>query len=260
MCGIFFSLSKAESIHPAEKTNRLIYSRGPDSRQSHVVRISPERDRDDQVDNPDGCDDDPISSIYLSFTSSVLALRGDYIEVQPLVDSTAQSQSVLCWNGEAWKIADEPVRGNDARVVFQLLLEATRSSGIRNGRRRQRAPLTAIAQVISSISGPFSFVFYDGIGSRIIYGRDYLGRRSLLHACDERGNFRISSVCDGSPSKHFEEVGTDGIHVIDLTRPIRTTGDSDLDADLYTGFEKDTIFWGTEVNVSALVSIPVPPH
>ena len=245
MCGIFFSLSKSEFVYPAETTNRLINSRGPDSHQSHFIRVSFARDWPDFSDG-----DEPGSSIYLNFTSSVLALRGDHVEVQPLVD--AASQSVLCWNGEAWKIGDEPVQRNDARCVFELLLEAVHSQKIQEnsncepGRRARH--LTHFTQAISSISGPYSFVFYDGIGSRIIYARDYLGRRSLLHGYDDTANFKISSVCDGSPSNHFEEVGTDGIYVVDLSRP--STGDQGA------GFETETISWETDGNGSSLVSIP----
>lgn len=244
MCGIFFSLSNVDLVHPEENTNKLISNRGPDSLQSHHVRLR----------------DDSELPIYLSFISSVLALRGDHVEEQPLVDTA--SQSVLCWNGEAWKINGGIVQGNDACQIFQLLLDAVRppasqpdfDSDIKR-EDYKRNTMEKFAQALSSISGPFSFLFYDGYGSRIFYGRDYLGRRSLLHGCDSEGNFKIASVCDGTPSKHFEEVGTDGIHVMDVSRLL-----SDGIPDVVPGqpdharFVEDTIAWESDESSSALVS------
>ena len=246
MCGIFFSLSSADFVYPEEHTKQLISSRGPDSIKTYCVRLG----------SPNGPCHETKGSIYLTFLSSVLALRGDHVEVQPLVDS--QSQSVLCWNGEAWKIAGETVQGNDACQVFRLLLDAVQSH---NDLDQDVAAnlLEKVAQAIRRISGPFSFIFYDGVGSRIFYGRDYLGRRSLLHGCDSEGNFKIASVCDGTLSKHFEEVRTDGIHVIDVSHlhsdgiPDAVLGQAD-----HTRFVAETILWETAEVSSALVSHPVP--
>ena len=215
MCGIYFSISTSGFVSPDEKTLSLLRNRGPDCICEHKFQLPCQNkvSESSSAQQP--------SHLRLTFISTVLALRGDHIQSQPLVD--ASSQSVLCWNGEAWRVSEEPVRGNDTQYVFQLLLEALKPSpsssenstpSIQPDARRQS--LQKLATVISRISGPFSFVLYDGFHSRIIYGRDSLGRRSLLSGWDEAGSFKISSVCDGTSSKYFDEVDTDGLHVIEL--------------------------------------------
>ncbi|EAS31557.3 cytoplasm protein [Coccidioides immitis RS] len=241
MCGIFFSLSSTEFVHPEEDTQRIVRNRGPDSYRAHHACVS--------CPTPSGgdeqCDGDADCKRYLTFISSVLALRGDHVEAQPLVDPS--SQSVLCWNGEAWKISNEIISGNDTHRVFQLFLESVRPSEDPTRSYACEDPLPRLAHAVSTISGPFSFVFYDGYASRIIYGRDFLGRRSLLTGWDGRGNFKISSVCDGSSSNCFEEVTTDGIHVIHLARGSRIV-------------DITTIPWvhGTS-SLTAVPSAPIPP-
>lgn len=210
MCGIFFSLGSKGFIHPEEDTQCIIRNRGPDSYQAHEVCL-PQH----------GTAGDSGRKRYLTFISSVLALRGDHTETQPSIDAT--SQSVLCWNGEAWKISGKTVTGNDTHQIFQLFLESVKPPVDSDALETPtgQSSLNTLAHTISRISGPFSFVFYDGFGSRIIYGRDFLGRRSLLSGWDSEGNLKISSVCDGTSSNCFEEVTTDGIHVIDLSCDVR---------------------------------------
>jgi asparagine synthetase B (glutamine-hydrolysing) len=145
----------------------------------------------------------------------VLSLRGDHVYAQPLVDSS--TQSVLCWNGEAWKIAGEPIQDNDTESIFESFLRATDSL---LDAVDHEDPVRKIAGVISNITGPFSFVFYDAVNSRLYFSRDCLGRRSLLQGLDESGNLRICSVCDSSSSSHFEEVDTDGVHFIDFEQDV----------------------------------------
>ncbi|KAJ9228883.1 hypothetical protein DTO207G8_4823 [Paecilomyces variotii] len=209
MCGIFFSLSTSGPVLPAEETATLLRNRGPDSFQTHTI----------QLGIPPG--QDSVEKLSLTFISTVLALRGDHVHAQPLIDDA--SKSVLCWNGEAWKISDDPVQGNDTELIFSLFLDCVKVNG---DVASPPDSLGRICNLVNSISGPFSFVFYDGINSRIYYSRDCLGRRSLLQGVDEEGNLRICSICDGTSSTHFEEVDTNGLHMIDLAR---TFHDDSLD-------------------------------
>lgn len=209
MCGIFFSLSTSGPVLPAEETATLLRNRGPDSFQTHTI----------QLESRPG--QDSVEKLSLTFISTVLALRGDHVHAQPLVDDA--SKSVLCWNGEAWKISDDPVQGNDTELIFSLFLDCVKVNG---DVASPPDSLGRICNLVNSISGPFSFVFYDGINSRLYYSRDCLGRRSLLQGVDEEGNLRICSICDGTSSTHFEEVDTNGLHMIDLAR---TFHDDSLD-------------------------------
>ncbi|KAJ5972222.1 Asparagine synthase [Penicillium vulpinum] len=198
MCGIFFSLSSSKPTPPTQETCDLLQKRGPDSYKTHTTQK--DINAQDGVSSP--------LSYYLTFTSTVLSLRGDHVYMQPLVDPT--TQSVLCWNGEAWKIAGERVQGNDTERVFNLFLQAVDGD--------QKGSLERMAEAIASLSGPFAFVFYDAVNSKLFYSRDCLGRRSLLEGFDEDENLKICSICDSASVDYFKEVGTEGVCTIDLTR------------------------------------------
>jgi hypothetical protein len=235
MCGIFFSLSTSKPVLPNDKIRSWLQSRGPDNFQIHSVQLECPRE---DVRGPGAL------PVHLTFVSTVLALRGDHLRPQPLVDS--QSQSVLCWNGEAWKIAGDPIRGNDTEVIFEKFLEATIDSSAENGRKpRPEDTIRRLTSFISSISGPFSFVFYDGFHSRLFFSRDCLGRRSLLQCVDECGNLMICSVSD---NKSFEEVETDGLRMIDLT----CIKQQDLpgQASGPVSFQVDIIPWSHDASIS----------
>ncbi|KAJ5138665.1 Asparagine synthase [Penicillium bovifimosum] len=198
MCGIFFSLSTSKPTPSTQETCDLLQKRGPDSYKTHTLQKD--------ITTEDGVS--PPLSYYLTFTSTVLALRGDHVYTQPLVDPA--TQSVLCWNGEAWKIAGERVQGNDTERVFNLFLQA-----VDNDRTKS---VEKMAEAIASLSGPFAFVFYDAVNSRLYYSRDSLGRRSLLQGFDEDGNLKICSICDSASADCFKEVDTEGVCTIDLDR------------------------------------------
>ncbi|KAK4864944.1 hypothetical protein LT330_001567 [Penicillium expansum] len=149
MCGIFFSLSSSKPTPSTQETCTLLQKRGPDSYKTHTAKKD--------INAQDG--ESPPLSYYLTFTSTVLSLRGDHVYMQPLVDPT--TQSVLCWNGEAWKIAGERVEGNDTERVFNLFLQAVDGD--------QNDSVERMSEAIASLSGPFAFVFYDAVNSRLFY-------------------------------------------------------------------------------------------
>ena len=206
MCGIFFSLGASEPILPNKETCSLLRNRGPDSFQVHQVTQDAKSSIDESV------------AVHLTFVSTVLSMRGDHVVSQPLVDDT--TQSVLCWNGDAWKIAGNPIQGNDTELIFKLFLEAVQP---RPGQIESQSAVRRLQDVISSVSGPFAFVFYDAVNSRVFFSRDCLGRRSLLQGVDGDGNFKICSLCDSTSATHFEEVGSDGVYMIDSTRTVLDT-------------------------------------
>ncbi|PGH01560.1 hypothetical protein AJ80_08995 [Polytolypa hystricis UAMH7299] len=262
MCGIFFSLSTRGFIQPDDETTRLLQSRGPDSFQIHSVHLG-----DTEVD-AQSVENSP-SSLYLTYISTVLSLRGDHVQVQPLVDPS--SKSVLCWNGEAWKTFNELVNGNDAQHIFQIFLRAfqpdtplsgSESTTSSSSTKSDQESLKRLSQIISGISGPFSFVFYDGFRSRVFYGRDYLGRRALMSGWDSLGNFKICSVCDGTSSTHFEEVGTNGIHMIDIAPLFQDRTPTLAEHSLKSCVKVETIPWKHDSEVDGQVyhlKSPIPP-
>ena len=155
-------------------------------------------------------------SRFLTFVSTVLSLRGDSIINQPLEDP--KSGSLLCWNGEAWKIDNALVQGNDAKAVFDLLLQASQSCSNcpHDGSSSPEQGVQNVIQAIGSIIGPYAFVFYDARRRRVFYGRDALGRRSLVIKRYGAGSLAISSVPDATEADGWDEVEADGVYMLDF--------------------------------------------
>jgi asparagine synthetase B (glutamine-hydrolysing) len=144
------------------------------------------------------------SPYWISAMSTVLALRGDHVTVQPFIDPS--SGSVLCWNGEAWKIGSDSVEGNDGQVLFDLLIRASSTQ------KSVTKSIVTIVNILQTVSGPFAFVFVDKIHSQIYLGRDRLGRRSLLYKVDsDSTSLHFSSVADASDGP-WQEVEADAIY------------------------------------------------
>ncbi|KAL8997242.1 MAG: hypothetical protein Q9169_003435 [Polycauliona sp. 2 TL-2023] len=204
MCGIFFTNSNGLDVAPSIELLDRLSRRGPD----HLGRTTAK-----------------CSIGSLSFISSVLSLRSGGLVEQPLSDP--RTGSVLCFNGEAWHLDNAVIRGNDTRVVFDLLLQATASADplLLFGRGNQVDQ--AVVNALSRISGPFAFIYYDAIHSKVFYGRDPIGRRSLLTYNGEEG-FMVSSIpFAASSAGTWSEVEANGIYAIsseldETSRPLES--------------------------------------
>ncbi|KAF3767013.1 hypothetical protein M406DRAFT_251808 [Cryphonectria parasitica EP155] len=192
MCGIHAVISASKPIGIPANLQRCLCNRGPDHIATHETQLGSKADAD------------APTTRYLSFTSTVLALRGDHVARQPFVDPS--SGSVLCWNGEAWRFRHHDVAGNDGEAIAGLLAGAVR--------RGETEREEAILKVLRSIDGPFAFVFFDKASKKLYFGRDRLGRRSLLFRRDGH-QLVLSSVAD-SVDPQWKEVEADGIYVLDL--------------------------------------------
>lgn len=92
-----------------------------------------------------------------------------------------------------------PVGVNDAEEVLKLLLSA-------------ETPEKGFA----GIAGPWACVFFDAVRGRVWFGRDCLGRRSLLELRkgDWKDGVTIASVGDGHEG--WKEVEAEGLRYFDL--------------------------------------------
>ncbi|EPS44856.1 hypothetical protein H072_1160 [Dactylellina haptotyla CBS 200.50] len=196
MCGILFELSHAADSSSPSVSGALVDNvgrRGPDSLRTVEVTVS--------------------SSLRLKFTASVLSLRGTAVVPQPLSapssnrDDVTQHEApeyVLCWNGEAWRFDGQefPADENDTQLIFQKLSSC-------DGR---------VQDVLQLVEGPFAFVFYDGPRKRIWFGRDWLGRRSLLFKklTAASSGIAICSISGTEETSQWDEVEADGFYFIDL--------------------------------------------
>lgn len=203
MCGIYASISTRGSRQPSEAAKRLLCNRGPD----HIGELH----TDIPLENG--------KTWRISLTSTVLALRGGHITTQPFQDD--HSGSSLCWNGEAWKIGLNTITGNDGEAVFDSLLSAS------------SAQVTSkssddVLRVLRSIVGPFAFVFLDRINNQIYFGRDRLGRRSLLYKNDGNAtSLELSSVADPATGP-WSEVEADAIYQLSYDKSLSVLRQHDL--------------------------------
>jgi asparagine synthetase B (glutamine-hydrolysing) len=197
MCGIFCSVSAHGEVSPDESALANLKARGPDSCKEHLVELQTRSNTSDR-----------IQTATIKFVSTVLALRGDQVQVQPLIDQ--ETGSVLCWNGEAWKFGDHVVSGNDSVQVFELLLAASKAVQTRN----------EVLNVLTKIAGPFAFVYYDAVSSMLYFGRDRLGRRSLMISRNSNLSVFISSNSTNSACSSCSEIDTATIQALDLKNNI----------------------------------------
>ncbi|KAK6066454.1 asparagine synthase related protein [Seiridium cupressi] len=191
MCGIHATISAHPGVDLSASLRQALVNRGPDH-LSQVTRIVPSKAQG--------------SDIFLTFTSTVLALRGDHVAKQPLED--LDNGSVFCWNGEAWKIDGRPIDGNDGEAIFARLMSNPVAIF---GQRKSH-----VLEVLRCIQGPFAFVYYDAPGKCLYFGRDRLGRRSLLiNRPGTADAIAFSSLADSSTTD-WKEVTADGIYSISL--------------------------------------------
>lgn len=193
MCGIHAVISHSASPSLEQPLRTRLCSRGPD----HLGTVAAQ-----------------LPNASVTFTSTVLALRGDHVAKQPLVDES--TGSVLCWNGEAWKIEGEELEVNDTDAVFELLVQASR--------RRVEGDADPVLEAMRGVEGPFALVFFDKPARRVYFGRDRLGRRSLLMS--KNGGLTLSSIAE-TTSDAWSEVEADGFYYVALDQ---ITGDEKMEA------------------------------
>lgn len=209
MCGIHFSITK--DGFPIPKPNiELLSKRGPDSLKTLHETIT----------LPPSIKDNEYQKYHVKITSSVLSLRGATLTEQPIRDEARKLY--LCWNGEAWKFKDQPIDGNDGLRLFENLVEASATVSALTEK--------AVINVLANVNGPFAFVFADLQAGKVFFGRDCLGRRSLLsrNSIDQDGSFVISSISDGDISHDWLEVEADGFYILDLSRIGDTLDDNSV--------------------------------
>ncbi|KAJ3346597.1 Asparagine synthetase domain-containing protein 1 [Entophlyctis luteolus] len=155
---------------------------------------------------------DTTIASHATLLASVLHLRGPTPVIQPLVHRHRDlSESFFCWNGEVFNSPLEAPCGtrtpqlqvspgeSDTAAVFSALFSKSQTGSFD----------TAIRATLSSLRGPWAVLIYHAPSETVYFGRDVLGRRSLLAHFPSRNDpvgFIISSVA-GCVRKR-EDVGT----------------------------------------------------
>ncbi|CAO3661697.1 unnamed protein product [Rhizopus stolonifer] len=199
MCGILFSLSSdgvSTDLNDWKNLKDLNTKRGPDSQLLKQLHVK---------------------NNLLQFFSTVLHLRGPDVVPQPI----ESSGNILCWNGEIFGGLEVAHDQNDTEVLMNHL-ENTNSQD-------------DILSIFSRIEGPYAFVYWQASTQKLWFGRDCLGRRSLLVSHKE-GLFTLSSV--GLKSEGWEEIQAKGIYSIDLSTSATQKELYELDLFPWTYIEK----------------------
>ncbi|KIV99213.1 uncharacterized protein PV09_09077 [Verruconis gallopava] len=215
MCGIYCEIRAQEPITPSHEMELLLRQRGPDHYGCiHESLIDP--------------NETAPGLIRMTFAASVLGLRHDEDD-KPVLQPLELSGDLgwLCWNGEAWKYDGKRIAGSDTRFIAERLSEV---SGVAQDLHKKTI------QILSKIRGPFAFVYFSRPNSRLYFGRDYVGRRSLLWSRDQNGSLFLSSVAMKTISAHWEEVEADGIYSLEITKALL----SDFHAGYLTSFASRT--------------------
>ncbi|KAI8828651.1 asparagine synthase-domain-containing protein [Chytriomyces cf. hyalinus JEL632] len=168
----------------------------------------------------------------MSVFSSVLHLRGPRLVPQPVirthVQGTSSSHSFLCWNGELFADSNDPSAMNvplgssDTEILAHILFDVATGNTFK----------ATLLGTLSRLRGPWAILVFDAPSSTLYFGRDFLGRRSMLaHFPDQVDpSFYISSVSAGT-SVHRNAIQTNA-----------PTADND-DA-LSNGSRDDDVRWG----------------
>nr|XP_060634193.1 asparagine synthetase domain-containing protein 1-like [Anolis sagrei ordinatus] len=142
----------------------------------------------------------PHLPYHCLFSGHVLHLRGK-MTPQPVEDPT--SDNVLLWNGEVFSGIPVEAEENDTDIVFRRLCSCINESDI--------------LSLLSSIRGPWSFIFYQASRHCLWFARDFFGRRSLLWQFNEELDniFALTSISAVSDHQ-WKEVPASGIFKVDL--------------------------------------------
>ncbi|KAJ9563857.1 hypothetical protein OSB04_009017 [Centaurea solstitialis] len=113
------------------------------------------------------------------FVGATLQLRGIHPITQPLVD---ESGNILVYNGEIFGGIEFSRDSNDAEVLMQSLGKCCNClSHNHEGACSSSGNVKhSVPELLSTIRGPWALLYWQASSKTIWFGRDALGRRSLL--------------------------------------------------------------------------------
>ncbi|XP_071735562.1 uncharacterized protein [Rutidosis leptorrhynchoides] len=193
--------------------------RGPDSLGSKCIHLHADKGRilinsiEEEVITKES---DLIDSYVLNdglfgevlFIGATLQLRGTYPITQPLLD---KSGNILIYNGEVFGGIGLDFDSNDTEVLMQCLRKCCNCiSHEHEGMCAAHGnEMYSVPELLSSIKGPWALVYWQESSKTIWFGRDALGRRSLLVHWPSLSDSRLmfSSV---SPPSAIAEISDTG--------------------------------------------------
>lgn len=146
-------------------------------------------------------------------------MRGDQVTPQPLV---AENGDVLLWNGEVFdglEVCPGPAETLNVRLTSPVQVGEHDNDGRKLLERIERLGPDRFLEAIGPVEGPYAFVYLAASTRTLYYGRDPLGRRSLLRRIDD-GAF-VFALISNAPSgtvepEEWAEVDCAAIHSLRL--------------------------------------------
>lgn len=132
--------------------------------------------------------------------SSILSLRQPFVK-QPITNHNFKLQ----FNGELYNA--ECLDGNDTDFIMNRLVHNLESS-----QDRQQA----VSDTISELNGEFAFIIVDLDLSLVYFGKDFIGRRSLLYSLSQQ-ELVVSSLAPIDSTKvNYVECESNEIKIFDI--------------------------------------------
>ncbi|XP_015608503.1 asparagine synthetase domain-containing protein 1 [Cephus cinctus] len=189
MCGIYCCVSPCKTendschncrvnIEEWKLCKDLISARGPDKMIENVESLTSE-----------WCG---------HFVGSVLWMQGTNLISQPCTDGNG---NILLWNGDVFY--GTLANGNTCDTLNILnTLKSTDN----------------VLSTLRKVQGPYSFIYYQKSSKHLYFGRDFIGRHSLLVKMNYATDSLLLSSVANKQSKDFIEVPAIGIFIIDLCK------------------------------------------
>ena len=205
MCGIAALLLAPSTPHLENKLHdyaplisNTLEPRGPDAQGWRIV----------QGAAANSANNSQTSAYPFLLVATVLHLRGATPVAQPFASPDSPVSAVLCFNGEIYSgLSSLAPHANDTAALYQLLTIS---------------PVSSPLLPLSTLDAEFSFLYYQPATATLWFGKDAMGRRSLLAAmgCDGGGLCVSSVVLDDVnelQGSDWTEVPTSGIFSVDVS-------------------------------------------
>lgn len=133
----------------------------------------------------------------LNFIASVLWLQGTKLTRQPI----NTNRSIFIYNGDVYDglmSEEDRVKCGDTDLLVKHLEESC-----------------SISETFSKVRGPYAFVYYDKQRAKLYFGRDVLGRKSLIIG-KRRGSVLVTSVASKNIECNCIELPAIGLFCLNL--------------------------------------------
>ncbi|XP_059655687.1 uncharacterized protein LOC132302766 isoform X2 [Cornus florida] len=167
----------------------------------------------DCISSANGVPSEIVNDYYISksvselhFIGATLQLRGISPITQPLADTHG---NILVYNGEIFGGIHVSSDSNDTEILMQSLAQCCLCNSHQHTRtcKSSGKGQNSVPELLSMIKGPWALIYWQGSSRTVWFGRDALGRRSLLvhWPTSEDSRLLLSSV--SSPSSRDTSSG-----------------------------------------------------